>query len=344
MPDITPTIVSVGGNVFTILVDGRVVRQSGTNRLYNGALPAGYVSEVSGTRSETLVQFDFTATVSYHCRWDDRYWIARWLANSVYNNPSEDAVNLGLTYYNSYYPARAINVTMKPLGAEGKTINVPFGSPVPWQPYTMAQLDVQYKGRALPSNVSIRETVTPASAMRQLPSWGFYWRSDNAPVLDAEAPAIQERSMKIQRNLSGVRRIPYWFLGLEGCINANDWTDALTGMNYLAGTLLYTPTSMDRTITMSMDDDDFIWNVAYELAWNPIGWNNFRRPHGVDTIMYKESEYPLFPRVVYPSLGHNVEDPTLSLLGADYFVQLQRYDGSTYIIHVDWQGNVVVVS
>jgi len=240
---------SVNGDNYSGSSNGAISSSnSNAPRVYNACLPVGRIWEENGSRSETFAQFEFTANVSYHCRWDDRFALADWLSHTVYNNPAESSdysnANPSTVYYNSYYPAQVMSIQVNTLGAEGKTaysrqdpLSQGWLIDLPLQPYTLAKLQVTYKGRARPSPVALKQTVTPSTGMRQLPSWGFYWRSDGSPVVDAESPAIQENGLKLSRTLSGVRRVPQWFLGLTGCINANAWTDHITGMNFLPGML-----------------------------------------------------------------------------------------------------------
>lgn len=307
---------------------------------YSAKLPE-HVYEINGSRTETFGQFEFSAKAEFCCRWDDRGTIVTELSKTVYNFPALDADNNFNSYYSTYYPAHVTGINVAPFGAEGVYEDTGDKTPV-WQPHTLAKLSVDYKAIARPSNWTIQETVTPALSMRQLPTWGYYWRSDGSPILDAEAPAIMQIQAKISRHINGIHKIPEWFYDLAGSVNLRGWTDAITGVSYLPGTLLFNPSSMERNITLSPDDDDTLWNISFELSWNPIGWNNFQRPHGVDMMMYNGAPVYMYPVYDFPTLllqdynGAAINE----FVGDPYYVELQNIDGTTYTIFVATSGEL----
>ena len=339
-------------------------------KIYSAVIPQE-LAEVNGSRSETYTPTEFTAHIEFICPWDYDY--SRLLSNTAYNHPvfdiytgyevvdgensgtppicewdsdgaliSSSLSNVVKNYYNDYFPALPTQVAVAPIGPEGITVDSYAGNTPSFQPYTLAKLAVDYKGRGRPGNLSVNEQVTPSFGMRQLPSWGYYWRSDGSPVLDSEAPGKREVTVKISRTLSGVRRIPWWFYSLAGCVNGNAWTDMLDSKSYLPGTLLFIPTGKERQITMARDDDDNVWNLQYDMEWNPIGWNNFRRPQGVDSMMYDEEPVIHYPSIYFPTLLVDPNAPPMEqLAGEPYGVYLQNNDGSFYFIAVDWKGTVI---
>jgi len=337
---------------------------------YTSWLPVGFVWEVNGSRSEQWAKEKFTASISYICEWKHRAMVMQRASRSIYQ-PMFNSVDEDAFFFSTYYPPICSSLSSKPLGAEGQTPPVGWNqsSNLVWQPHTMCQIDASYEGVAR-FNGAVQQTVTPSIGMRTLPSWGYYWHSDGSPVLDKEAPAAMSFSLKISRTLSGVRRIPRWFFLLAGKCNSNVWSDIisaqikidpLTGKpvydsdgepvyvpSFVAqpGQLLFNPVSMDRQINLT--DDPTVssqWNLQFELNWNPIGWNNFQRPHGVDRIMYKGAPYWLYTPAPFPVLtfdsrpdqglheggpldGLPVAGPLAEdqMMGDDYIVRTFRYN------------------
>lgn len=289
--------------------------------------------EVNGTRSENYTISEFTAHVEFYCPWMNRVDAQYEIMSTVYNAPPG--------YFNYYFPAEVQSVQVSVLGAEGINRYLPKDS---YQPQTMAKLSVEYKGLSRNGNLSLSEQLQPSLKMRQLPAWGYYWRSDGSPVLDNESPAIQEVQAKITRSIDGLRRIPSWFYSLAGCVNNAAWVDYLTGVTYLPGTLLFVPTNCDRTLTRARGDDDSIWKIAFELNWNPIGWNNYMRPNGVDTMMKNNALVCFYPFKTFPTLGADMnyleEENWYNMA---YSVELvDDVAGVPYTVFVDEVGGVFV--
>ena len=297
--------------------------------LYHSTLPS-YIHEVNGSRSENYTTTEFTAHVEYTCPWNLRVSGQFALMQAVYNSP--------VTYFEWFMPAEAQSAQISVWGAEG--VNVALAEDT-FQPYTLAKIAVEYKGLARPGNFQIQEQVQPSYKMRQLPSWGYYWRSDGSPVLDSESPAIQEIQTKISRTFSGLHFIPSWFYELGGCVNNAHWMDQITKVVYLPGTLLFVPTNFDRTITWARGDEDYNYTIAFELNWNPIGWNNFRRPSGVDTMMKNGAQVCFYPYKDFSALGSDMFTVGLenSILYSFAVSLIDERNGLPYTIFVDEFGN-----
>ena len=289
------------------------------------------IHEVNGTRSESYGTSEFTAHAEFYCPWKSRVEAQYHIMQKIYNAPP---------YYFAYYlPAEVQSVQIGVLGAEG--INRYLEDDT-YQPQTLAKLTVEYKGLSRNGNLSLNEQLQPSLKMRQLPAWGYYWRSDGSPVLDNESPAIQEVQAKITRSIDGLRRIPAWFYELAGCVNNAPWIDALTGTTYLPGTLLFIPTNCDRTLTLARGDDDSIWKIGFELNWNPIGWNNYMRPNGVDTMMKNNALVCFYPYKLFPTLGAdlgNLEEE--NWYNYSYIAHMvDDTNGRRFDVLVDRYGNV----
>ena len=250
------------------------------SRPKSAILPDG-VWEIPGSRTESYQQLECSMHVEYGCDWHERYEKAGLLSILTYDAP--------IDYFRCYFPAWVSNIAVTglkeggTLPQEAPTTTEPLQSKdvnrfagtghekLPqYSPYTYAKLAVDYKAKARPNPWSITETLTPEIGMRQIPIFDFYWMSDGGPILDAEAPGMQTVQAKIQRQIKGVRAVPDWFFSLEGRSNSNVWTDVITKISYARGTLLFQPSSMQRTITFSQDNDDSLWDFAFVLAWNPV--------------------------------------------------------------------------
>lgn len=298
--------------------------------LYNAVLPDGIYELNDGSRSERYSITEFTASMSFICDWKDRYSYVEVLRDSVYApdncemwvhtdyDPStgDPITHLYMrnSYFNYYLPAQVQDIQISVLGAEGgpgyDTLqwidrNKVLHDVEQYQKFTKAKLSVSYKALARPSSATLDQTVTPQVQMRKLPPFGFYWLSDGSLVLDKEAPGKQEIKLKIQRTMSNVRSVPPVFFDLAGSVNADPVFDALTGMTFPAGTLLYMPTNMQKKMTSAIGDDDRLWNFGFELNFNPIGWNRFQRPHGVDAMMFNGIPMNLYPYKDFNLLGLN---------------------------------------
>lgn len=300
---------------------------------YDATLPDG-VHEINGSRSESYSDTEFSGHIEFTCPWNARsYYIAE-IKHRVYPYPVF-LNGVGSEFYQTYYPPVPISVSVSTMGAEG--VNVEPVDYLTYQPYTMAHLTVEYKGMSRPGNFSASESVSPNFGMRQLPSWGYYWRSDGSPLLDNESPGIQETKCEITRTLTGIRRIPWWFYRLGGKVNLNAWVDGMTGQAYLPDTLLFVPSNMQRNVTYQSGDDDNIWTISFALKWNPIGWNSFRRPHGVDQIMRNGVPQYFYPRYYFPTFLIDLNE---QVAGDPYQVKVPYIDGTVAYIVINFDGTV----
>ena len=366
---------------------------------YYGVIPAE-LCEVNGTRSETYTSTEFSAHVEYYCAWHLRYECVEYLRKAIYNaiptnftmqeigtsiNAHTGKMNyassvvldtiLTNNYYSYYLPAKPTSISVSVLSPEGVTVKPTplwgdWASNVdgeaytyehtPMQPYTLAKLAVDYKGLARAANGTLQQQMAPSMTYRTIPPFGFYWHSDGSMVLDKESPAIPEVKLKITRSFQNVRNIPTKFFTLAGHINSNTWTDKLTKMTFKPGTLLYMPTSLDKNITYVPEDDDYLWNLSFELSWNPIGWNSFRRPiageYRKDQMMYNGKSYKIFPTASFDGLDYNPAEEfdesaesgqtNTSMWNCypGYTAWLQLYDGSTFVLEVNNYGTVRYVA
>jgi hypothetical protein len=240
--------------------------------------------ELTGTRTESYTRFSMTAKVTLICPWDSRYSIMASISQSQYPMPSGAG-----TYYYSAYP-KSFEVSVYEEHGQATDVHAVT--------YSKAKIDVTYECKCkYNEEANISETITPILSMRRLPAWGFCWNSDGSPILDDESPAIMQYQIKITRQMTGVYSIiPTWFYDLAGCVNDATWIDKFTNHSYEQGTLLFVPSSLTKQITANPEDRDNIWDLGFELMWNPIGWNNFMRPVKgfVDYMVVNGQKYFLF--------------------------------------------------
>lgn len=326
-------------------------------RLYNssGGLlypsPADGIYEINGSRTEQFSVTEFTAHTEYICPWGLRFQYIDKIMDSCFNadvsyDESGNFIADAACFYAVYYPALPTSVSCAPFGQEGYSVDAGEHGIAGknFHPYTKAKISVDYKGNARAGSADLQETITPSQNLRTLQSWGFYWQSDGSPVLEKEAPGVQELQVTIQRTLSGIRVIPPWFYNLTGCVNANAWTDKLTGITYLPGTLLFIASNLSRQETMRRDDDDNVWSLSYEITWNPIGWNKARRPSGIDQMMRAGKVWLNYPVAFFPTL---LVDPNeigvYQMLGDPYVVGVIDPRGNQMKILVHNDGSIETV-
>jgi hypothetical protein len=280
---------------------------------------------VPGSRQEQYDLYTFTANISYVCLWNERYARIEQVRNLVY-----DATH---KYFEYFLPAICTKISVSTIAENFDKSPLKDVVESQYAPYTLAKLAVSWKGIARPGNWTITESMNPEVYMRQIPSWGFIWRSDGSPALDSEAPAVQEVKATITRSMKGFRRIPNWFFSLIGRVNVNEWYDSITGIVYAPDTLLFQPTSFSRSISMQTDDDDRLFDFDYTLNWNPVGWNSWIRPHGIDRVLYDGQRVFMYPPVVFPNL-EQLDEVNRSGI-PPYIVALPNYDGSYHRIYVN---------
>jgi hypothetical protein len=244
--------------------------------------------EITGSRTESYNVLGMSAKVSIVCPWNTRYEVMQGISQTKYPLP-----NGASNFYLAAYPKSFEVSVFEEKGSSSDVYSVS---------YTKAKIDVSYECRSKYNERSITETLTPILNMRRLPAWGFYWRSDGSPILDDQAPAILNVQAKITRQCTGCQKIPVWFYDYAGCVNDAPWLDKFTNNTYDTGTLLFIPSSLSKAITTNPTDEDNVWDIGYELMWNPVGWNNFMRPHGIDYMMFDGRRFYFYVEKSFSSL------------------------------------------
>jgi len=253
------------------------------------------VFEVPGSRTETYTRKEMTAKVTLLCPWSTRFAEMEKITRTRYPLPAGAS-----EYLHPAYP-KTLDVTV--WEEQGSASDVHVVS------YTQAKIDATYHCLAKFNwDQSFSQTITPTLQMRRLPSWGFYWASDGSPVLDEESPTIFAPQAKITRQYTGVSEVPQWFWDLAGCVNNVAWTEIHTSSLLGAGTLLFIPAAAVKQMTANPEDRDPLWDVSFDLIWNPIGWNRFMRQNGVmiqagirtDQMIFNNSPYFMYPERPFP--------------------------------------------
>ena len=244
--------------------------------------------EVPGSRTETYNRLEMTAKVSLLCPWNTRDVVLGQISATPYPLPPDAATR--------YYPAYPRSFDISVFEEKGKDSDVNAVT------YTKAKIDVSYTCKSRNWESTITQTFTPILNMQRLPPFGFHWASDDIPITDEEAPSKFNPMLKITRNITGAAAIPQWFWGLAGCVNANAWTDTITGHTHPAETLLFTPATATKQLTTNPDDVFPVWDIAYELLVNPLGWNRFLRMNSLtiengtrlDRLKFKGDNYNMY--------------------------------------------------
>jgi len=247
--------------------------------------------EMPGSRTESYNRSEMTAKVTLICPWASRDNTIGQIIRTRYPLPPQAAE----TYFPAYPKSFDVSV-WEEKGSPSDTNAVT---------YTQAKIDVSYTCRARNASFweqTFSQTCSPILNMQRLPPWGFYWMTDNMPVVDEEAPTRLNIMLKITRQLSGISVVPAWFHELAGCVNESPWQDVITGIVFSAQTLLFTPSSATKQLTTNPDDIDNVWDMAFELLWNPIGWNRFMRLNSptvmqgirIDQMMFAGQPYLMY--------------------------------------------------
>jgi hypothetical protein len=225
--------------------------------------------EITGSRTESYGRFEMTAKVTIVCPWENRDEVIDQVNRTPYPLPPIAA--------KQYYPAFPRTFEVSVWEESGKKTDIHEVS------YSLAKIDIHYTCKQRNSaEQSVTQTCTPVLNMRRLPSIGFTWLSDNSPLTDAESPAMLQIMLKITRQVTGLRAIPDWWWSLAGCVNSTKGTDHMTKQQFEAETILFIPSSASKQVTTNPDDMEPVWDIGYELMWNPLGWNRFMRLDGLE--------------------------------------------------------------
>lgn len=232
--------------------------------------------EVDGTRDENLdiESGDFTASVDLMCAWADRYALVTDLLGFARSWP----------FASGSFPPRARRAGIKSFTgqgyADGQGIN-----------YELATVSVQYSnaiqsasGGGSSSGSSsagpydlFSEEMDNTVEFLQLPYEQFRWGAANGPAIsEKEAPGQQFFSFKLKRTIFQVPGpLPTWLQELIGCVNENEYVSQVLGLTFDPETLLFMPTTTQRTISSDLTAGAF--TVGLGFAYKPQGWNKYYR-------------------------------------------------------------------
>jgi len=278
--------------------------------------PLGEV--IDGQRSEKYLEGEFTATMSFICDWDSRFYWRDVIWNSVYPYPLGNTEH-GRTFKEMYYLPFCTDVsisTFAEVGRGARLVNI-WALNDPRNPndpvystvhYTMAKITANYKGYARPGLWNVDIQYSPQIEARTLPVWGFRWQSDKSPIVEEEAPTIMDYSKSIDLSFRNVEHFNPMIEMLDGCVFDFLFNDSLIGRSFAPGTVLFTLKTLSKSDSVSRDVDIRFWTIGVQLVYNPIGWNRHRRPNAlinygsddmyVDTIVREDgSLYLQYPHV-----------------------------------------------
>jgi len=227
------------------------------------------VCEVHGSQDFSLsVNDGASGSVSLMCDWSIRHEVmADILPKNVYGSPVVRSYWPYGDYINQPYATR---IGCKPFETaftgEGQAIN-----------YRTALLTVQYERRpdSEPDDL-VSETIESTAEFITLDHKRFTWKDADGPALDEkEAPGRLVRGLILSRTYYKIQApLPGGLLTLPGHVNQTAYTSTMLGLTFAAETLLFSPNSMDRTITT---DGDSGFNVNLQFMYKPETWNKFWR-------------------------------------------------------------------
>jgi hypothetical protein len=119
----------------------------------------------------------------------------------------------------------------------------------------------------------ISESLEPTVEFVTLDYKNFRWGAANGDeVKEGEAPGKLVRSLSLVRTIYHLASIPTDVLDLVGSVNDTAYASTLLGLTFPAETMLFSPPSMDRTITTAGTKG---WNLAMRWMYKPETWNKF---------------------------------------------------------------------
>ena len=137
------------------------------------------------------------------------------------------------------------------------------------------------------------ESIEPNVEFITLDHKRFTWTNAKGPQLqENEAPGRQQFSTALVRTLKKVEPpLPAGLLTHVGKTNSAAYTSSLLGLTFGRGTLLFMPSSLNRTVK---NDGSRAFDVKVSFSYNPNGWNTFFRAETqrYETIWDKKANMP----------------------------------------------------
>ena len=235
------------------------------------------------------------------CDWADRMTLAQQLIGHV-------TLDGGTFYKPQSHPefeeARVTHVGIEPWG---KTVD--SGDPQRLA-YAKARLNVDYgirddgtggTGGDDDPAVLVTESLEPAVEFMTVPHEGLYWDAGKTlPLIEAEAPAWQFKTMDWVYTRHQVRTIPSGVFSLVGCCNDAVVYSYSLRHTFPAFTLLYNVPQLSRTLTALGWS---VWEISFRFTYRPQGWNKFRKADGAWSFMYDSGGDPF---IMYPPSSFTV--------------------------------------
>lgn len=243
--------------------------------------------EMHGTAVVAFADDKLTADVQLKCPWADRYGIL----NTILLTPSEWPYLPDAGLY-------AVSGSIQPFtGTPGEFID---GSPSGLS-YDEALLAVHFETLDIPESEGpgelYSESIEPTAEFLTIPHTKFRWGSGTGDALEPEeAPGRLEVGLDYVITWQKVATIPAAALSLIGCVNNSDVTSPSLGLTFGAGTLLFNPPKISRTVSLGGTN---YFTMQIRLTYRRNGWNWFWRadklpnpgwdqiyPEGTDTDPY----------------------------------------------------------
>lgn len=211
--------------------------------------------EEYNTRDEQYTENGFNAKVTLRCAYANRHALVQDML--FISRPAWGGALIG-----AYPTTASIALAGEGQSADGLSFT-----------YSESLVTVTFSSAAEQQLIS--ESLEPTAEFQVLDHTMFRWDSANGDLLDeSEAPGRLIRGLNLVRTLYKVPSIPGSVLGAVGGVNNTAYSSGLLGLTFDAETLLYTPPTMNRTITTTGTQG---WDITLKFRYQPEGWNRFWR-------------------------------------------------------------------
>jgi len=212
------------------------------------------------TQEEQWGEGEITCSVVLRCTWDNRHLLVADLIGNAKEWP-----------YGSFsYPPRCKTAAIRPAATtyeeDGQGID-----------YQDALVTANYSTNVDENEEEdlMSESLEPTTEFLTLDHKRFRWGSETGdPVQEGEAPGKLVKGLNLVRKLFKVTAIPASVLTLPGSVNNAPYTSSILGLTFPAETLLFSPPTLERTITTG---GVRAWNVTLKFSYKVGGWNQFWR-------------------------------------------------------------------
>lgn len=222
-------------------------------------------TEMHQTYSEQWSDDKLSADVQLKCAWSQRTGIL----NNILTTPLEWPYQPGNGIY-------AISGTIRPFTGEPGTAD---GSGYTW---TDALINVHFETLSVGNDpgggdgtVIYSESIEPTAEFLTIPHTDFRWGSSaGAALKQEEAPGRLEIGLDYVVTLYKMTSVPAWVLTLVNKVNNASVVSASLGVTFAAGTLLFNPPKISRSISLGGSS---AYTISTRYTYKASGWNYFYR-------------------------------------------------------------------